>query len=68
MYKYIYDGPVFEFNTCIMDRWNGETIAPSESKARNNLAYQFKNKYHKLPGSKINLPGNIMICEWKGGI
>lgn len=59
MPKYFYDGPVMEFNTCIADHWKGETFAPSESKARNNLAYQFKTNNHRLPGSKITLPGTL---------
>ena len=59
MQKYIYDGPVMEFNTCLMDHWKGETIAQTESKARSNLIYQFKKQNHKLPGSKITLTGKL---------
>lgn len=60
MPKYIYNGPVMEFNRLIADRWKGETIAPSESKARSNLIYQFKTNNHRTPGTKITLPGKIM--------
>lgn len=59
MGKYRYDGPVMEFNTCIVNHWRGETTAPSESKARSNLIYQFKKKNHRLPSSKIALPGDL---------
>ena len=63
MPKYIYDGPVKEFDKLIAEHWKGETIAPSESKARSNLAYQFKKKNNKNPGTKIYLPGKITIIE-----
>lgn len=59
MGKYRYDGPVMEFDTCIANHWRGETTAPSESKARSNLIYQFKKKNHRLPSSKITLPGDL---------
>ena len=59
MPKYIYDGPVMEFNRCIADHWKGETIAPSEQKARSNLIFQFKSKNRRSPGTKISLPGKL---------
>lgn len=34
MPRYIYKGPVMEFNTLLADIWEGETVAPSEKKAR----------------------------------
>ena len=52
-YKYIYDGPVLEFGTCVADHWRGETMAPSENKARSNLKYQYK---------KQNNTGNHLRC------
>ena len=60
MPKYIYEGPVMEFDICIADHWKGETIASSESKARSNLTYQFKKMNNRMPGTKITLPGKIM--------
>ena len=53
MPKYIYDGPVKEFDKLIAEHWKGETIAPSEARARNNLAYQFKKEKHRTTNSKI---------------
>lgn len=61
MNKYIYEGPVMEFDKCIANRWRGETIAPTEDKARSNLAYQFKVKNSKLPRTKISLPGKLKV-------
>lgn len=63
MHKYIYDGPVMEFDKLVMDHWKGETIAPSEKKARNNLAYQFKKNNSRITGTKITLPGKIKMAE-----
>lgn len=61
MAKYIYDGPVMEFDKCIADHWKGETIASSEKKARSNLTYQFKKHNNRLAGAKIALPGKIKM-------
>ena len=61
MNLYSYDGPVMAFGTCIMNRWKASTYAVSESKARNNLAYQFKLKYNKTPNAKVNLPGKVVL-------
>ena len=44
MPRYIYKGPVMEFGTLLTDIWEGETVAPSEKKARSNLTYQFKKR------------------------
>ena len=59
MPKYIYEGPVMQFNNLLVDRWKGETVAPSETKARSNLMYQFKKSNGRTAGSKIYLPGKI---------
>lgn len=59
MTKYIYDGPVMEFDRCIMSHWKGETMAPSERKAKSNLAFQFKKQYNRTPNAAVHLPGNL---------
>lgn len=61
MNKYVYYGPVMEFDTLLADHWRGETVAPTAKKAKSNLAYQFKKKYNRAPTAKITLPGNLMI-------
>ena len=63
MPKYIYDGPVKEFDKLIAEHWKGETIAPSEARARSNLAYQFKKEKHRTPNSKIKITGKLMVVE-----
>lgn len=60
MNKYSYDGPVKEFDTIITDHWKGETVAPTESKAKSNLAYQFKKQTKRIPATKITLPGKLV--------
>ena len=62
-HKYIYDGPVMEFDRLIAERWKGETMAPSEGKARSNLIYKFKINNNRVAGSKISLPGKIRIVN-----
>lgn len=64
MKTYSYAGPVYEFETCINNFWEGETRAVSEKKARNNLAYQYKRSHCKSADAKITLPGNVI--ELKG--
>lgn len=61
MALYSYSGPVLEFGRCINNRWQGQTYATSESKARSNLAFQFKRETGRLPRTKITLPGKIIL-------
>ena len=58
---YSYNGPVLEFDRCIANRWQGQTYATSEAKARSNLVFQFKRETGRLPRTKITLPGKIIL-------
>ena len=60
MPKYTYNGPVYEFDRLVVDRWHGETFAPSEARARTNLAYQFKKQNNRSPRTKISVPGELI--------
>ena len=62
-HKYTYDGPVMEFDRLLADHWKGETMAPSEKKARSNLIYQLKRQNSRIVGTKITLPGKIKMEE-----
>lgn len=62
-HKYVYDGPVMIFDRLVADHWKGETIAPSEKKARSNLTYQFKRQNNKIAGSRVSLPGQIKMVN-----
>ena len=59
MYKYIYEGPVEVFGKCATNRWIAETTAPTESKARSNLAYQSKKQHNYTNNTKVTLPGKL---------
>lgn len=52
-----------EFDTCVNNKWTGSTYAPSESKARSNLTYQYKRQKNKSPSTKICLTGKIILVE-----
>ena len=60
MTLYSYSGPVLEFDRIVTNRWQGQTYAVSEAKARSNLAFQFKKENGKVPRTKITLPGKIV--------
>lgn len=62
-HKYVYEGPVLIFDTLVTDRWKGETVAPSEKKARSNLTYQFKKQNNRIVGNKVTLPGKIKMVN-----
>lgn len=64
MRRYIYEGPVYEFDKLISEKWRGETVAKSEKQAKVNLAYQYKKKTGRKPTSKISLPGKISIRDY----
>lgn len=59
MNLYLYRGPVKEFDTIIDNDWRGMTRANSETKARANLAYQYKKKCGKSSTAKITIPGEL---------
>ena len=61
--RYVYEGPVKEFDTIVMRDWSGDTYAPSEKKARANLTYQFKKQYNKSSSAKITLCGTVKRVE-----
>lgn len=60
MTLYSYSGPVLEFDKIVTNRWQGQTYAVSEAKARSNLAFQFKKENGKVPRTKITLSGKIV--------
>lgn len=63
MKQYSYDGPVLEFDRCIANHWKASTFAASESKARCNLAYRYKQENNKAVTAKISLPGKLVLVE-----
>ena len=65
MKQYSNKGPVMEFDRCIANVWEGTTWAVSPSKARCNLAYQYKREHGKVARTRITLPGDIVLVEGK---
>lgn len=61
--QYSYDGPVMEFDRCIASHYKASTYAPSEGKARANLAYRIKQEMGKVPNAHIKLPGKLVVIE-----
>lgn len=57
---YSYTGPVTVFDRCAANCWKGETYAPSEKKAKNNLAYQYRKQNGLIPGTRVGLPGKLV--------
>ena len=57
MHRYLYEGPVKEFDRIINPKWRGMTIAATKKKAKSNLSYKFKLEAHKTENSKITLLG-----------
>ena len=63
MHKYMYDGPVMIFDTCVNNHWKAETMAVSEKKAKSNLAYQYKKRTNITRDTKVTLPGKIKMID-----
>lgn len=62
-HKFVYDGPVMEFDRCIASNWHAETSAVSEDKAKSNLTYQFKRSNNRIAGTRITLPGKVKMVN-----
>lgn len=60
MKEYQYDGPVMRFEDCVQHRWKASTYAPSETKAKSNLAYRYKKENGLAANAKITLPGKVV--------
>lgn len=63
MDRYIYSGPVMQFERIVAPKWSAETSAVSEAKARSNLIFQYKKLVGLAPYAKITLPGKVMRAE-----
>ena len=61
MDKYLYNGPVKEFDRVVADHWTASTYAASEKKAKSNLTYQYKKQHNRASASKITLTGPLTL-------
>lgn len=62
-YRYRYSGPVLSFDRLTTPKWEGETVAVSESKARANLAYQFKKEAKISKNARVSFPSQLLLIE-----
>lgn len=60
---YAYEGPVMIFDNIVTPRWKAQTIAPSEERARSNLAFRWKKEYGRIAASRVTLPGKINMIN-----
>ena len=67
MPKYEFVGAVMHFDKCLAYIKSAETIAPSEAKARSNIAYRWKKENGCAPNQKITLQGNLILKEDTNG-
>lgn len=56
---WFYSGPVMKFDICVERNWTATTWAPTEKKARSNLAYRYKKEHGYERTAKISLPGSL---------
>ena len=63
MDKYIYEGPIMKFDVCVKNVWKGETMAPTEAKARSNLTYQAKKLCGLVGKTRVSLPGKLYLVK-----
>jgi hypothetical protein len=61
MQRYTYDGPVMRFDNCLEARWTATTVAPNAARARSNLTYRYKMENGYDAGSRITLPGKLIL-------
>jgi hypothetical protein len=56
MNYYTYEGPVMNsFGQLITNKWEGETYANTDKKAKSNLCYQFKKEHGLMQTARIKL-------------
>lgn len=53
--KYIYKGPVYRFENCVIDKWVAITQAPTKEKALSNLQFRAKAELQLTKYAKIRL-------------
>lgn len=57
---FVYDGPVYLFDKCLISNWTAQTTATSKKKAISNLAYRYKIENNLIPASNIKLDGKYL--------
>ena len=60
MQQYQYDGPLCDSMIAFSIVGKATTVAPTEAKAKSNLAYRYKKENGLMPNTKITLPGKLI--------
>jgi hypothetical protein len=60
MPNYTYNGPVYNYNECLVYRYNVSTVAQTPTGAISNLESLFKREHGLLPECRISFPGEII--------
>jgi len=55
--KFVYEGPVYAFDSLLYTNWKAETYATSKAKAVANLKYRFRKAYNVEMYTPLDLPG-----------
>lgn len=56
---FAYEGPVYEFNQLVAEKWKAETTAVTKVKAISNLAYRWKKENNKPAYTPVKLTGQV---------
>lgn len=59
--RYVYEGPVYVYDTKVVEYWKGTTWAQSGPKAIANLKYRFRNSYIVSRTAPMSLPGTLTV-------
>lgn len=65
---YEYQGAVFIQKECVARSFKASTWAPSEVKAKQNIAYQYKRRHDLNPRTPIRLEGTLTRLEKDGRV
>lgn len=58
--EYYYNGPVYHFDTKILDNWEASTMARSEWEALNNITFKAKKALGFEPNTKLHLNKDLL--------
>ena len=60
MKRYIYEGKVKIFGTCVNPHWYAETVADSKKNEKTNFKYKYKQTNNLTDSVKIDLPHDVI--------
>ena len=57
---YVYEGPVYRFETIVNNKWKGNTTAVSPKQALNNLTHRYRMSAGLEKNTKVSLDGKYL--------